>query len=288
MQMVKLKLSPKKQAWVNQFKPEKLRGQPLRVSVSIEKRYANELQNLINRMTSDTEDAIKELFEANDYAANYAMDANIGSQARIKLNALREWFKKLFGRASVYIVDKWLDQIDKNSASTLKSTLIDLAGYEGLKTDILSSELRDIFTATVNANVALIKRVPEEYLDQITGTVMRSIQSGQGMKDLIPFLEKQNVRVSNWATNVAADQTRKAYQGITRGRMKALGIKKYEWVHSGGSRYPRPYHRDVLNGKIFELDNPPIADPRTKYRSHPGGEIFCRCTMRVIVDFDAD
>lgn len=287
MPHAKIRLMPRKQAWVDQFGVSKLRGTPLRVAVSIESRYAATLHKYIDLMVKETRAAVIAL--GND--EEFTMDASDASQARIVMNALSRKFNKMFADLAKPTAEKMVDQVDKNSAATLKGSIGEIVGSPyALKTDILTGELNDIITASVAVNVDLIKRVPQKYLDQVKGDVLRSIQSGRGTADLVPALEKQGVTVRNWAHNVALDQTRKAYNAINAGRLTALGIDYYEWVHSGGSNHPRSFHKNVLNGTTCKLSDPPIIQKaeggQSEIRGKPGDLPYCRCIMRPILKFD--
>lgn len=284
MAHAKVKLIPRKQALVD--KGRTLKGKTLRVAVSIESRMAESILKAIDRMTRETEREIRKLFEANNYAGDYGMDANIGAQARILMNGLNVQFDQMFARVATPITETMLDQVDKNSAATLKSSLLDMAGTMTFKTDIMTGPLQEMIAASAAESVALIKRVPAKYLDQITGNVMRAITQGNGLQDIVPMLEKQKVQVRNWAQNVAMDQTRKVYNGLNAGRMQALGIEKYRWVHSGGSNQPRDYHQHVLNGQIFSLDKDPIIQLKPRVRGKPGFLPYCRCTMCPVIEID--
>jgi uncharacterized protein with gpF-like domain len=290
MPLAKIKLNPRKQALAD--KGRVLKGKALRVSVAIESRFADTLLKAIRRMTRTTEREIKKLFEADNYAGDYGMDANIGSQARILMNSLYDRFDQMFADIAAQSTDEMIDQADKNSAATLKLSLREIGAKMTFKTDVMTGEMREMISASAAESVALIKRVPAKYLDQITGGVMRAITSGNGLADIVPLLEKQNVQVKNWAQNVAMDQTRKIYNGLNAGRMSALGMNKYEWLHSGGSNEPRHYHQHVLNGQIFSLDDPPIIQEakgaQKEVRGKPGDLPYCRCTMRPIVDFSQE
>ena len=282
----KIRLSKKKQAWVDQFGREILRGKTLNVSVGIAARASDRIIKRIEDMERMTRKALEELFAGENYHGDYTADANIGKQAGVVLNKLSGQFDEMFNRIAKPVAETMVNQVDKNSAVTLKGSLMDVAGHMQFKTDVLTGELREMLSATVNMSVNLIKRVPAEYLDSISGSVLSAIQSGNGLQDIVPMLEKQGVKVRNWAKNVALDQTRKAYNGLNAGRMEALGMKKYEWVHSGGSDEPRMYHRDVLDGQIFSLDDDPVIDLKTGERGKPGQAINCRCTMRPVISFD--
>ena len=284
MSHAKVRLLPRKQSSLK--KGSILRGKALRVSVSIGARMSDKLLKHIAMMTRITEREIRQLFEADNYAGSYGMDANIGSQARILMNSLSDRFEAMFASIANPVTDDMIDQVGGNSAATLKSSLREIGADMTFKTDIMTAELRETIAASAAESVALIKRVPAKYLDQITGGVMRAITSGNGLADIVPLLEKHKVEVRNWAQNVSMDQVRKVYNGLNEGRMTALGMDKYEWLHSHGSNHPREYHRDVLDGTICSLKNPPIINPKTGVRGKPGDEPFCRCTMRPIVSFE--
>jgi len=286
----KLQVIGRKAQWATQFKVEALRGSPLHVSGAIATRYYDSIAKLIDRMERETVREVRALYGAfaMDGADGYAFaeDASIASQARILANALRKKWTKVFADMAPKWAEAMAEQTGRSSAQTLGVSLKEMSGQYTLKTDVLNDDLREVLTATVAENVALIKRVPATYLDNVQGSVMRSIQTGRGLADLQPDLDKYGVQIRNWSKNVALDQTRKAYNGLNAGRMRALGVNKFEWVHSGGSNHPREFHRDELDGKIFELDDPPIIDKRTGERGLPGQLPYCRCTMRPIFEFD--
>lgn len=280
----------KRAAWATKFKVETLRGKPLIVGGAIATRYFDTLEIYIARMEREVKRLVLQLSvtHAGDSTA-YAMDASVASQARILTNAMRDKFTSLFARIAQPTAQAMTDQASKDSAQKLGISLKEMSGQVALKTDILNDSLRDVLVSTVVENVGLIKRIPATYLDNVTGSVMRSIQTGNGLADLTPELDAHGVTIRNWAKNVALDQTRKAYNGINRGRMEALGVKEFEWVHSGGSNHPRAYHRDVLNGKIFAFDDLPHLDgPSKGEKGIPGQAVFCRCTMRPIFRFDSE
>lgn len=259
-----------------------LRGKPLRPSITIAERYSSELQALIVRMARDTRRAYADMY------GEFGMDASIASQARIISNKLAKRFESLFTRKATELAWRMVEQTDKNSASSLKTSLKELSGRATIVTNFSTAGVEDVVKASVAANVELIKRIPEKFLADVQGQVMRSIQGGQGLKDLLPFLEEKYEQQKRHAKNVALDQTRKAYVAINKARMDRVGIKKFEWLHSGGSQHPRVYHRDVLDGQIFNIDDPPIINPDTGQRGLPGDEINCRCTMRPIIELSEE
>ena len=162
-------------------------------------------------------------------------------------------------------------------------------GGLSIKTDFITPELNDIIKASAAESTQLIKSIPQQYMLETQGAVMRSITTGNGLQDLVPFFEKRKGITTRRAKNIALDQTRKVYNSINQGRMEALGIDTYEWVHSGGGKEPRPEHKAKypagLNGGVFSLSDPPVIDPKTGQRGKPGDLINCRCTMRPVMVF---
>lgn len=278
-------ISIRKQKWMAQFKPQKIKGTPLIVSASVTKRYYDALAKLIEKMTATTMREA-EVFYKQPHAKEYfAEDASVASQARILTNALIAKFQPFFNAEAKPLAETMVEQTDTNSEVTLRSSLKELSGGLTLNTDFLTAELNDILTATIAENVGLIKSIGSQYLEGVQGAVMRSITTGNGLQDLVPYLEKQKGITLRRARNIAFDQTHKLYANLNRARMQKLGVEEYEWLHTGGSQQPRKLHQSYT-GKIFRMDDPPIIDQRTGERGHPGTAINCRCRMIPIIKFD--
>lgn len=281
---MKNKLSPKKSKWVRQFKPQIIKGAPIHNNAAVEDRYKKELQKLVTRMTKEVEREIKKLYQSPDGKVFFARDGSIASQARILMNSLTSKFNDMFGRSAQLMAEKMVGQADKASKASLANSLKDMAGMT-INTNVTSADLKDTMKSRIAENVALIKSIPQQYLDRIGGTVYRSITSGQGLADLMPQIQKYGEMTETRAKTIALDQTRKTMQGVTADRLNKIGVKQFEWVHSGGSRFPRPDHQD-MNGNIYSFDNLPIIDKNTGERGLPGQAPNCRCIMRPVLKFD--
>jgi SPP1 gp7 family putative phage head morphogenesis protein len=285
-----IKVIGKRATWAAQFRPERLTGKPLMIAGQIGTEYATTIAKHVDAMVAEVKREFAGLFEtfAGDSVDEaFAMDASIASQARILSNAMRDKFAALFAKIGPPAAERMVKRSEKDSATKLGISLREMSGNFAMRTDVFNDQLRDVLSATVTESVSLIKRIPEKFLDDVQGAVMRSIQSGNGLADLKPQLDKYGVQVKNWSKNVSLDQTRKAYNGINAARMQALGVKKFQWIHSGGSNHPREYHRDVLNGNIYSFDDLPHLDgPNQGEKGIPGQAPYCRCTMRPIFEFD--
>ena len=281
----KVRIIAKRKAWVDRFKVPLVKGAPLHVAESITGRYAARWTKMIDQMRKESMRKIVACLEEH-LPDDAVMDASPANQVQMVFNALQKKWDQAFGRVANQMAWQFIDEVSDDSEHKLRGSLKELSGDLVLDTGILTGELHDMLDASVKENVELIKRTGGKYLDQMQGDVMRSIQSGNGLQDLIPALDKRGVEVRNWAQNVALDQTRKAFNGLNRGRMQALGMGEFEWIHGGGSNHPREYHRDVLDGNIYKLSDPPIIqEARGKtpqVKGIPGQLPFCRCTMRPV------
>lgn len=218
-----------------------------------------------------------------------AMDASLADLAASLITRMTDKWQPLFDREAQEIAASMVDRTLAFSDRTLGPSLAEVGKSLTMTVDKPLSAMMD---AAAQESVALIKRVPGQYLPNVQQDVMRSITTGNGLQDLVPQLKARNVKVRNWAENVARDQTRKAYATINRERMEAAGIRKFKWLHSGGSNDPREYHLHAwpagLNGGIFSFDDPPIIDKRTGERGFPGQAPYCGCTMLPVIDIDED
>lgn len=280
-------LTRRKQRWQNQFKPETLRGTALNPSAAAGQRYYDRLEKLIRRMSDDYTRQIKNLFDTEHAQEYFAQDASIAAQAKILTNALTKKFDDLFASVSKPLAEQMANEADKSSSSSLHTSLKQLSGGLSLPTTGLQGPLGDVLSATVTENVGLIKSIASQYLDGVQGAVMRSITTGNGLQDLVPFLEKHEGITLRRARFIAHDQTRKAFNNLNKGRMQRVGVQKYEWLHSGGSAHPRREHIE-MSGNVYSFDDPPVIDSKTGERGIPGQLPGCRCRMVPVISFDEE
>jgi len=281
-----VKLTKKKSKWAKQFKPAAIKGGVLRNNVALEERYRIAIENMTRKMIQEAEKEIKRLYKKPAAKEYFTEDASVASQARILLNALSKKFDDIFGPA-VGIIERMVNAADKSSKSATAQSMKDITGGLTVKTDVMSADMRETMKALITQNVSLITSIKDQYLKDITGAVMRSITSGQGLNELLPQIQNIKGITERRAKNIALDQTRKAYNSINSDRMRKVGVKKFEWIHSGGSLNPRQDHID-MNGNIYSFDDLPVIDKRTGERGLPGQAPNCKCTMRPVVEFGED
>lgn len=278
-------LTRRKQAWVESRKPEAIRGNVIVPNASVASRYYRDIDSLIFSMTADVEKRIKALFQSKVGQTYFAEDSSISDGARVLMDSLIKKFTGTFNDRARPIADRFANSADKASSSQVHSSLEQLSGGLSLPTANLDGQLKDILEATIAENVGLIRSIAQEYLTDVQGAVMRSITSGNGLQDLVPFLKKHKDITQRRAQLIALDQNRKAMNNLSRGRMENLGLTHFQWQHTGGSQEPRQLHIK-MSGKIYAFDNPPIIDERTGERGFPGQAINCRCRMIPVITFE--
>ena len=169
-------------------------------------------------MIAETEHELKKLFKTEHAEEYFAQDASISSQARILTNALIKKYTDLFASLSKPMAERFAEESDKSSDIAVKSSIRHLSDELTLSTKtITSGPLNDILNATVTENVGLIKSIPAQYLTGVQGAVMRSITTGNGMQDLVPYLQKHKGITLRRARMIAQDQTKKAFSEPEQG-----------------------------------------------------------------------
>lgn len=280
------------------------RGKVLHTPVVIQNNYTMQVNKLTQHMVQETKDQVRRLFQTEaaqrhvhymNHSHDVGMDAmpNFGSQARVLMNHLKRSFDQLFGKLAMGLSPKLAEDVDRASATGVHGSVKDAPNLreEGAKLQIsvntLDAPTKSILNAASAASTSFIKSIPDKYLNDVQAAVYDSITKGNGIADLIPYLDKQGSKVENWAHNTAMDQTRKVYNGLNAGRMRKVGIQRGEWIHSGGSQHPRELHED-FDGQTFDLARgAPVGDDGGNYVM-PGEEPNCRCTFAPVVVFDED
>jgi hypothetical protein len=278
-------------------------GSPLNLSAGAALRFVGPIRAHTTQMIKTVTDGITKLFNSDHAQSHIArmtgeetgQDASVGSQARILTNAFKAQFDKLFGSLAATLAADMVANINANSKQQLnasingsQSPLQQKSNQITIDPKFLDPATVEILKASTAAAASFIRSIPEQYLNNVSNAVLQSIQTGNGLQDLIPYLEKQGNTTLNWAGNTAMDQTRKTFSALNRTRMQNIGIKRATWLHSGGSQHPRELHEDY-DGKTYSLaDGAPVGDDGGN-NVQCGEEPNCRCTNKpVLNDLFAD
>lgn len=255
------------------------RAEVLRPSASVEVAYANSWARLVDEMKDIVVPTV---------LADYRDSVGTGMDAGQTLwDRLLAKLTEKFATAAPAMANALVRRVDVNAKTGLQRSLREVAKDFTFKQEN-SKAVQDAINQQIGYNTYYIKRIPGLFLDSVRQSVEDSVTKGNGLEDLEKVMLERYGDAKRHAKNVALDQTRKAYMAINTERMRDVGVTKFEWIHTGGSQDPRKYHKTVLNGNVYSLDDPPIIDQRTGERGLPGLLPFCRCTMRPVVTFEDD
>lgn len=251
---------------------------PVRANAGVEAAYRRRMLNMIDEMNASINRFLLAAYKNNEPAI--AQDASPADELARKIRQLTRQWTWNFAKLSMSLAKYFAQTTEQRSSAALRKMLRE-HGFT-VKFQITPA-IRDIMKATVHENVNLIKSIPEQYLTQVEGIVMRGVQVGHDLHVISEGLQHQLGVTRRRAHLIARDQSNKANAAFTRARHLELGIVEAEWAHSHGGHHPRPSHvkagRDRVRYKIAEG----WYDPDEKRYIQPGELINCRCGSRPIL-----
>lgn len=248
----------------------------VRPNLGLEFEYKRRLSYWMEIMHRSVTYWIKVTFRANEPVM--ATDAVPANELQKAIRRLVKRWRRNFTDAAPELAKWFAKAANKRSDSRLKKILKDAGFTVEFK---MTPAQRDVLNATVHANVSLIKSIPTQYLNQVEGIVMRSVQTGGTMGQLAKELEKNYGVTKRRAALIARDQNTKATSSLNRARQMELGFTHAVWQHSHAGNKPRPTHVK-MNGKKFDLKKG-MWDAHEKQFVHPGQLINCKCSSRTII-----
>lgn len=293
--------------------------QPLTYNAGVIYWYKNQLKRLVRIMRKATERRLKEICKqakpqikikaAQDYLSA-AEKMKISEKLRkflhdeqspystnpvqditTFLNNAEEVISAYFDEESYIVAGELLKKINTSSETNLKSNLKKFheeSGAYSIKGELLpslSDGVQIAIEASIVENVNYIKTINTKYFSSLRGEIMRMINGGgMSLTELGDYISSIGARSERHAELMAQDQVRKAYTAVNVRRMEDVGIKKFKWLHTHSGAQPRKYHMNTLNGQIFDIDNPPVIDPRTGEKGLPAQLPYCKCVMQPIVE----
>ena len=220
---------------------------PVRPNVGTEIAYQAKLDALIGRMSRAVERAVRATWRAkppvlasdeSSPAAFRALFGRLGQEWERKFSEFAQGESRKFAGQAVGGADRAFAAALRKAGFTVKFRMTPAAN--------------EVMQATIAEQVGLIKSIPEQYLTQVQGAVMRSVQVGRDLGSLATELQDQFGVTKRRAALIARTQNNMATAAIVRARQDELGITKAVWLHSAGGRQPRRTHV-ANNGKVYDV-----------------------------------
>lgn len=249
---------------------------PVRPNLSIEIAYRKRVQALVDDMHRSVLHWVKVAFRSNE--PEIAQDELPATTMKRAVGRMARRWQSRFDEAAPELADYFGKSVSRRSDASLRRILHDGGFTVEFK---MTRAQRDIVRATVDANVGLIKTIPQKYLNDVRGSVLRSVQSGRKLDDLAKEIEHTYGVTTRRAALIARDQNNKATSALSKARRIELGLFEAVWLHSGGGKHPRPKHVAASGKKYDVRKGLPIGD-KGQYVS-PGEEIGCRCVSKAVV-----
>ena len=189
------------------------------------------------------------------------------------------WFSELFGKLKDRIVKYSVEAAEPLATKVVVDVRVDVDGQiakhtkSALGVDLTpfyrAADIQTVVNANIEANVALIKSIPNQYADKLEALVHNALQTGQTNEELAQAIKQLGVSTDYRARLIASDQMGKINGNINKARQVSMGVETYVWLSAKDERVRLDHqHKD---GKTFRWDDPPSD-------GHPGEPIRCRCT----------
>lgn len=256
-------------------------GKPIRLPAirpnpGLQIKYQAQLDRMIEAMQRDVVRSVRRQWRVN--APEMAGDESPAAGLRRMMGRLaREWSSRFSDFAT-----SWSRKFTAEAAAGADRSFSAALRKAGFTVKFqMTAAANDVMQATIGEQVGLIKSIPQQYLLDVQGDVMRSVQTGRDLAGLTADLERNYGVTRRRAAFIARDQNNKATATITRVRQQELGITHATWLHSAGGKQPRPTHV-TQSGKPYVIAEGWL-DPAINKRIWPGTEINCRCVPRSII-----
>lgn len=249
---------------------------PVRPSAALEARYSRQLGDLVAEMANSFEYWLKAAYRKEE--DKIALDASPAAALRKVIARLSRRWQSRFNDLAKELADGLVRKSAANVDNSLKQSLRK-AGFT-VKFNPTRAQ-QGAITASVAENVTLIKSIPQQYLTQVEGSIMRGINQGFGMGQIAKELREHHGVTKRRAAIIARDQTRKATAAFSRVRQLELGITEAIWKHSSAGKNPRKSHQ-AFNGKLFNIKDGVVLDEKEGV-VWPGTAINCRCYSTPVI-----
>ena len=181
-------------------------------------------------------------------------------------------------------VDKMTADLQKQFVGTV-SNVPGLVVSKGIPDD-LAERLRGLVKQ--GADLA-IRNFTSEATANLRAKVQKNLLEGGGVDRLAELIEAEYGVTKRKAAQIAECETSIATARFRQERYESLGSRRYVWRTMGDGKV-RPTHGEsnnhrVLDGRTFPWSSPPVVDPATGRRRHPGEDYGpCRCIALPVLD----
>jgi SPP1 gp7 family putative phage head morphogenesis protein len=262
-------ISPLLQQAAQKKRGRKPIAKPISRSKKVEIEYLSQLLKITRLCQHDIVESIIPILKQQQIGDSQNIQVSDGI-LDIFLSTVSALRSKMNGIVDTIAFDLARRVVEQNKANADKQLALIIYNSTGIDlSSLMSSEdLAEAVAEAIAANVALIKSIPNQHLDQVERIVLNGLQSGQRAESMVEDIKALGGKGEKRAALIARDQIGKITSRLTQIRQQKMGITHYYWSTSQDERV-RHIHR-ARNGKLFAWNSPPDD-------GHPGIPIRCRC-----------
>ncbi len=247
--------------------------------------YNAELQRMIRAIKKDINELI--IPEVRYLSPEYTADGWLDTITE-KIALLRQrWSSELFNQFANETASSFVQAANLRNYTQVEKEMKRF----GINVFESNETLSEYVSASAYDNSRLIKSIKEQYLDQVESIVTTNMRAGQRPSAITKLISNQFGVSERRAKVIARDQTSKINADLTEKRMRASGVKYFQWVTSKDARV-RDRHDAIANkvtkyGKgIYAWDDLPLSDKGVPIS--PGKDYQCRCIARPVLQSEVD
>lgn len=262
-------ISPLLQRAAQKKKGRKAKPKPINQSKKIEIDYLGQLLQIVKQCQDGITNDLLPIIQQQRVGDSLNIQVSDGI-LDIFLTAMRTLRSKMDAVVDAVALNLARRIVEQNKTATDKQLALIIFNATGIDLSSLMSneDLIDVVNEAIAANVALIKSLPKQHLEQVEQIVLNGIQAGQRAESMVQDIQALGAKNKRRATLIARDQVGKITSRLTQVRQEKMGITHYYWSTSQDERVRVEHIR--RNGKLFAWNQPPSD-------GHPGIPIRCRC-----------
>lgn len=250
-------------------------------NVGVEYSYRDALLALIVPMGTDALTELTQDWERGVNPVGFATDApNLMLLVQRSLDKLTKRWEGRFDSMAHRIADKFASGAWTATDNGVRHSF-EKAGFTVKFKP--TRAMKDAYAVRVQANVDLIRTIPQQYLKDVKTQVWNAVTAGSDMNRLTADIQKVYKVTEHRASFIARDQNNKAKAAFEDARRKELGIAEAIWTHSHAGKEPRTTHVAAAKRRQRYKISEGWLDPAVDKHIWPGTEINCRCMSRAVI-----
>lgn len=218
-----------------------------------------------------------------------AIDYSIKEQSR-KINVIRQYIDE-----SITNTDNSIKSLDLSDTTQFivqdmttdlsKSTEVIKDAYKfAISPDMTDLKIKNISENYTNNLEKSIKGMLEDELPKFRNNIEDLVFSGVRREDLKKLINKEYNIFGYRSELIAKQETSLVLTEYKATHYQEAGCRQFMWKHTSISKTDNEYHKNILDGKIFDYDNPPVIDLKSGERGLPGQFFNCSCIMLPLIN----